>query len=251
MGEKMSNPLGAETVAESLIKWHASAVQISNELSDKESKGWRGDSKQNYPSESFIDFVDLRNRITAWCDTGGCTFDPKPLINLERMFLQRLRLLCRDDFEELDQLIEKTIPSGEVQVQILNEAFEAVFRMLAVAQSQMRVSSRGSAKPSKGTVADTGERLLDLEVDETLGTIRRSGFETLCQLNVKSSEWHWFKTAWRAGDEGASQAQLENGYTWKKSGRRGAKSRTNVKLSVLCVAISEGFPIKIVEKTET
>lgn len=94
---------------------------------------------------------------------------------------------------------------------------------------------------------------LGLIVDQARGEVRRKGYQPTVYFNADSAEWHTLVVAWRAGSDGATQAQWENGYRGKRSAAamRNVKSRVNDKLSVLDVELAPRVPPRIREKSAT
>jgi len=89
---------------------------------------------------------------------------------------------------------------------------------------------------------------LGLVVDEARGEVRRAGHNrgNAVTFDVDAADWHTFLTAWRAGEQGATDAQWRTGYPGDWSQRRKRKSAASDKLSVLNICFEGGY-LKLTE----
>lgn len=227
----MQVPSNAKTISKVLLEWLQLTSDINNELSERESKGWQGDlpnSKKPVPEDQFR-LALLTQKITAWRDTGGCTCDVEPLMSVQKLLFQRSRH-CKPSNKKVAEIYERGIPPGERQVQMLVNAHDTVFRMLAVAHSRETDSAESKGEIQPG--------YLGLIVDPLTGIVRRQGekFKTeFLHLKPNTVELHTMLVALKAGAKGMSSQEWKRGYPvgFKWSGHKNVKSRLGKNVGLL------------------
>lgn len=88
---------------------------------------------------------------------------------------------------------------------------------------------------------------LGLIVNESAGTVGRTGTRCVVSFEPHSAEFHTFKTAYSAADVGATVAQWMTGYPGDHGSRREVRKKMNAKIRVLGIETSRKFPMKLQE----
>lgn len=105
--------------------------------------------------------------------------------------------------------------------------------------SNAPVTPKGPSAPVPGH--------LGLIVNESEGTVGRTGTRCVVSFEPGSAQFHTFKVAYLAGDVGATEEEWMKGYAADQRSRREVRKKMNKKIEPLGIKTSEDFPMKLQE----